>query len=75
MRINSKLLAGLAVFVLLLGVSSQLANHAFAYTSTDKYAHAKAVAEKEAQEALKEIKQYGQPATEKVKPSPNDFVN
>ena len=44
MRINSKLLAGVSVVVLLLGVSSQIANHAFAYSSTDKYAPANAIA-------------------------------
>jgi len=55
MKINSKLLAGAAVVVLLLGVSSQIANHAFAYSSTDKYAHAKAIAKEAAEQAAKLI--------------------
>ena len=55
MRINSKLLAGVAVVVLLLGVSSQIADHAFAYSSTDKYAHAKAIAKAAGEKATKLI--------------------
>lgn len=55
MRISSKLLAGLAIFVLLLGVSSQLANHAFAYTSADKYAHAQAIAKAVGEQAAKDL--------------------
>ncbi len=55
MRINSKLLAGLVVFVLLFGVSSQLANHAFAYTSSDKYSDAKAIAKAAGEQAAKDL--------------------
>jgi len=55
MKINSKLLAGVAVLVLLLGVSSQLANHAFAFTSTEKYAPAKAIAKAAGEQASKDI--------------------
>ncbi len=76
MRMSLKLLAGFAISILLLGVSGHLLNSVFADGSThDRYAQAKAIAEKEGQEALKEIKQFGQPVTEKVKPPPNDFVN
>jgi len=55
MGINSKLLAGAAIVVLLLGVSSQLSNHAFAYTSADKYAHAQAIAKVTGQQVAKVI--------------------
>jgi hypothetical protein len=55
MGINTKLLAGAAVVVLLLGVSSQIANHAFAFTSTDRYSDAKAVAKAAGEHAAKLI--------------------
>jgi hypothetical protein len=55
MGIKLKLLAGLAIAVLVLGVSSQLANHAFAYTSMDKYAPSKAIAKAAAEQASKDL--------------------
>jgi hypothetical protein len=55
MGINTKLLAGVAVVVLLLGVSSQIANHAFAFTSTEKYSDSKAIAKAAGEHAVKVI--------------------
>jgi hypothetical protein len=55
MGINTKLLAGAAIVVLLLGVSSQLSNHAFAFTSADKYSDAKAIAKTAGEQVAKVI--------------------